>query len=488
MRHPGRFLLFAGAALSALALVILAVVFGHAPIGSVLALAFLAIVAVDSLGARLFGTRGLASTGSTFSNLTTALKRRYDDKFLGAVGWSKGPLGAMIRKVAWSGSNPAFATRVGNSPARSATYATAASKSEDSTYGYTRVNQFTLDWYRDYGRATIDGLLLATAGDKLGSFYDKFVAQIDGILDATMHSFCTKIYRGGYGAIGQIDSSTTLASTTLVLKTPEDVVLFEKGMDIQFAQFENSGALRNSGSVLTVIGVNITNSAGSLVGTLTTNANINTVTGVAANDYIFASGDRNNAASPVRTCVAGLAAWGAIVNNAYTAPSGGENFFGNDRSTDSRLVFNYFDGRGLSEEEAVIKAAVEAVRFGGKPRALFLNPTKYGNLLVQGQARFRPISVKGPYGVGFDGVGVQTQMGEVQVYPDLYCQRQFGWMLEMDSLQVYGAGTSKIPDFITADGMKILRQAADDGIECRVGYYGAAGCDAPIHNTVIQFE
>ncbi len=475
--------------LVATALVAAAVFIAPVPLLNKVGLAFVGLVALDSLGAAMFGSFHLASTGSTFANLTTALKRRYDDKFLGAVGWSKGPLGAMIRKVAWSGSNPVFATRVGNSPARSATYATAASKSEDSTYGYTRVNQFTLDWYRDYSRATIDGLLLATAGDKLGSFYDKFVAQIDGIMDATMHSFCTKVYRGGYGAIGQIDATTNLATTTLVLKTPEDVVLFEKGMDIQLAQFENSGALRNAGAVLTITGVNISNTGGNLVGSLTTNVAISTgIPAAASQDYIFASGDRQNAASPARTCLGGLSAWGSVTNGAFATPTGGENFYGNDRSTDSRLVFNYFDARGMSEEEAVIKAAVEAVRFGGKPKALFLNPTKYGNMLVQGQSRFRPITVKGPYGIGFEGVGVQTQMGEVQVYPDLYCQRQFGWMLEMDSLQVYGAGTSKIPDFITADGNKILRQAADDGIECRVGYYGSQGCDAPIHNTTIQFE
>jgi len=27
----------------------------------------------------------------------------------------------------------------------------------------------------------------------------------------------------------------------------------------------------------------------------------------------------------------------------------------------------------------------------------------------------------------------------------------------------------------------------DDGVETRVGYYATHGCDAPIHNTVIQF-
>jgi hypothetical protein len=212
-----------------------------------------------------------------------------------------------------------------------------------------------------------------------------------------------------------------------------------------------------------------------------------TVTGIQTGDFIFASGDRQNTASPSRTAIAGLAGWGNIIGNAITAPSGGENFFGVDRSTDSRLVFNVFDARQLAVEEACIRAVGEAARFGGKPRAMFLNPTPYEDLLVQGQSRLAPIKAEGPFGVGFDGVELKTQNGNIEVYPDLYCQRQFGWLLEMDSLQVYGAGTHKIPDFITADGNKILRQAADDGVECRVGYYAGMGCDAPIHNTAIQF-
>jgi len=461
--------------------------FVHGPVVNHVVALLIGLAALDSLGAVLFGISVLASTGGTFANLTTALKRRYDDDFLGEVGWSKGALAAMVRKLSWSGSNPVWANRVGNSPARSATYATAATKSEDSTYGFTKVKQWQGTWMKDYGRATIDGLLLATAGDKLGSFYDKFVAQIDGALDATMHSFSTKIYRAGYGQIGQIASGVNLTSNVITLATPEDVVLFEQGMDIQFAQFENSGALRNAGAVLTVTAVNFTfSSSGALVGTVTTNANLNTVTGIATGDYIFASGDRQNNASPVATAIQGLAAWGNILNNAYTAPSGGENFFGNDRSTDSRLSFVYFDARNMSEEEAIIKASVERIRFGGTAGVIFMNPTRYGNLLIQGQARRRPIEIQGPYGIGFKGVALETSKGEVEIYPDLYCQSQFSWMLQMDTLRAYGAGTTKIPDFITADGNKILRQAADDGVECRVGYYGVFGCNAPVKNAVIQ--
>src|SRR6185312_2742583 len=469
------------------AFVVACALFVPGPIAEHIALLLIGCAALDSLCGALFGSRVLASTGGSFANLTTALKRRYDDDFLGEVGWSKGALAAMVRKLSWSGSNPVWANRVGNSPARSATYSVAAAKSEDTTYGFTKVKQWQATWMKDYGRSTIDGLLLATAGDKEGSFYDKFVSQIDGALDATMHSFSTKIYRAGYGQIGQIDPSTNLAAAVITLKTPEDVVLYEQGQDIQFAQFENSGALRNAGAVLTVTSVNFTfSSSNTLVGTLTVNANLNTVTGIAVNDYIFASGDRNNAANPVPTAIQGLAAWGNIINNAFTAPTPGENFFGNDRSMDSRLSFVYFDARNMSEEEAIIKASVERIRFGGTAGTIFMNPTRYGNLLLNGQARRRPIEIVGPYGIGFKGVALETSKGEVEIFPDLYCQSQFSWMLQMDTLRMYGAGTTKIPDFITADGNKILRQSADDGIECRVGYYGAFGCNAPVKNAVIQ--
>ena len=74
------------------------------------------------------------------------------------------------------------------------------------------------------------------------------------------------------------------------------------------------------------------------------------------------------------------------------------------------------------------------------------------------------------------------------MFPDLYCPRKRGYVVDLDTWKVYGAGDSKIPTFLDHDGQKILRQTADDGVEARVGYYGAQGCNAPIFNAVIKFE
>ncbi len=48
------------------------------------------------------------------------------------------------------------------------------------------------------------------------------VAQVDGIMDATMHSFCTKVYRAGFGMIGQVDAATNLATANLIVANLED--------------------------------------------------------------------------------------------------------------------------------------------------------------------------------------------------------------------------------------------------------------------------
>lgn len=440
---------------------------------------FLALTALACLSGMLGRSQGaLGSTGGTYANLTAALKRRYDDNFLGKITWSKGPLAAMLRKKAWSGEFPVYQMRVGNSPARSATYSVAAAKSEDPTYGFTRVKQAQLQWYKDYGRATIDGLLMATASDKMGTVYDKFVAQLDGILDATMHSISTKVYRGGWGCIGQLDPTTNVATAVGILAVREDVVLYEVGMDVVFSSAVNSAVLRNSGGVLTVIGINLA------LGQITFNAAINTNTGTIAGDYMFASGDRQNSATPARLALAGIAAWGPNV-----APTPGENFMNlGDRNNDGRLLGTVVDASSLTEEESLIVAAVEADRVGGKPRMAFFNPTRYGNLLAQGQGRYRPTTVKGPMGIGFDGVVVQTNYGDIRVFSDRYCPRDMGVVLEMDAWTVYGAGTSRLPDFITADGNKILRQTADDGVECRVGAYDSMGTNAPCHNVTLAFS
>ena len=475
-----RFLAFISAAL--VAAVVIAFGVNHGFTFGTLGVALIGLAALDALAGSM-GVHVLGTTGGSFTNLSDALKIRYDDPFLGRVTWSKGVAAAMIKKASWSGRLPAFKIRTGNTPARSASYAKTAAKSEDATYGFTRIKEAQVPWVRDYSRATIDGLVLRSAGDKSGTPFDDMVDQIDGALDATMHSFSSKVYRNGFGCIGNISTGTNLATTTLGLAIPEDVYLYEIGMDLTFSSADSTATLRNSGGILTVTAIQ------HQAGTLTVNAAINTNTGTTNGDFIFVDGDRQNSATPTRQALGGFDAW-----LPTAAPAGGENFYNlGDRNNDGRLLGTRIDTTtgtyaGATEEAAIIAAITEASRVGGKPRTAFLNPTRFENLILTGMARYRPTTVTGPANIGFSGVTFTTSYGDVRVFPDLFCPRQRGYVVDLDTWKVYGAGDSKIPTFLDHDGMKILRQTADDGVEARVGYYGAQGCNAPIQNAVIKFE
>lgn len=410
----------------------------------------------------------MAAPAATIAALGAGLRRRYSDKFVSAIEWSAGPAAAQVRKIGWTGF-PTWAMRVGNSPARSATFATAQSLAGNA---YTNIVQPVIPTYmQDYGLATIEGRLMKAAANKEGALYDKMVAQIDGIMKGTMHSFATKIYRSGYGELSTINAATNLTTTSLQLAFPEDAVLFEIGQFVQFAA-SNTAAMRNAGATLQVLGIDYG------AGILTMSANINTVTGVAVGDTIYSQDDRGTGASPTKICISGFEAQ----FNDNTA------LFGVTRSNDGRLRGYSFSGQGRTEEDVLIEGLAESDRFGGNVDVVYMNPTRMRNLVKLAMGRYRPTVTKGPAGIGFKGISLVTATGrEVNVFADRYCPylRIFG--IESESLQLFCADKPNIPAFLDDDGNTVLRLASADGVEARVGYYAELGCNAPIHNFCATF-
>jgi hypothetical protein len=418
--------------------------------------------------------------GGSFTNAQKGLRLRYDKNFRGYVGWSKGVAAAMIDKVKWSGKQAVIPIRVGNSPARSASFSKAQTKSGTK---FTKLENFVLSWMKDYGVARVEGLLMEAASDSEGQLFDDMCAQIDGGLDSIVHSFSQKIYRNGFGCKGVIASTTNVATANLVLDKREDAVLFEVGEDLVFSDSDHADALRGSGASLSILSITDDGSTATLV----MSAALNTVTGTVVGDFIFADGDRQDSATPSMLCIPGFDAW-------LLTPSAGADFTAVDRSLDFRLAgvqINATAGQylGANEEDLLIAAVTESGRFGGKPRLCFMNPTRYQNLISLGMTRFRPTTVKGPAGIGFSGVAVQTSYGEVEVFADPYCPVRRSYVIDRSTLKYYGIGNAEVPRFLNHDSAgNILRIADDDGVESRYGYYGTVGCNAPIKNAIIIHE
>lgn len=419
--------------------------------------------------------------GSSYTNVNDALMLNYDTNYRGKVGWSKGVLAAMITKQKWSGLRPVIPIRSGSSPAVSSSFANARTQ---AGIQYSKVEQFLPSWTKKYGIAQVEGLIIAASSDSKGGIYDKYCVQLDGIMEGIMNQFSTEVYRDGFGSIGRIATAAqgqVLASTRLQLANPEDVVHFQRGMRLVASSANATAVLRDAGAVATVSGIENLQ-----LGYVTLTGN---VTGAWASatfgDYLFVEGNRENSATPTPQTLSGLDGWFPA-----TVTAGVDYASGVDRSTDALLRGTVIDisTSTMNEEDAILEATTSSMRFGGQLERMvyFTNPTNFKKLMKLGMNRFRPTTVKGPYGVGFQGIKVQTDSGEIPVFSDPYCPVQRSYLVELDSFKFYGCGSAEVPRFLDHDGSgKILRLNDEDAVQATAGYYGCCGSNKPVVNVVV---
>lgn len=416
--------------------------------------------------------------GSSFANINDALMLNYDEPYRGKVGWSKGVLAGLIKKQKWSGLRPVIPIRSGSSPAVSSTHAVALAAASTK---YTKIEQFLPSWTKKYGIAQIEGLVIAAASDNKGAIFDKYSAQLDGIMEGIMNQFSIEVYRDGFGSVGRIASDTVLASTRLRLANPEDAVHFQRDGAYQISSANSTAVFRDAGAVGTCAGIEDLQK-----GWVTLTQNVNAAwPSVAVGDFIFIQGNRENSATPTPLTISGLDAWFPA-----TVTAGVDFASGVDRSTDALLrgVVIDISTTTMNEEDAIFEATTASARYGGDLGEMmyFTNPTNFKKLMKLGQNRFRPTTVMGPYGVGFRGVKVQTDKGEIPVMPDPYCPVQRSYLLELESVKFYGCGSAEVPRFLDHDGSgQILRLNDQDAVQATAGYYGCIASNKPVVNSVV---
>ena len=83
--------------------------------------------------------------------------------------------------------------------------------------------------------------------------------------------------------------------------------------------------------------------------------------------------------------------------------------------------------------------------------------------------------------VGFDALVLNGPRGRMKVIPDHNCQPNVAWMLQLNTWSLNTLGAA--PQILDADGAgTMLRIAALDAYEVRIGYYGNIACNAPGYN------
>lgn len=401
------------------------------------------------------------------TNLTAwdnALKQYYRAEAVKDLVYKSHPFLEMVSKdTRFRGKNAPVPIYYGRPQGRSATFATAQSNASAS-----KIGEFLMTRKKNYGVVTIDGETMEAAQGDEYTFLNAVTTEIDGALKSVGDALSRNLFRTASGSIGRIAATTTLASTSIDLTDPNDVLNFEVGMKLVASSADGGGSVR-AGSV-TVEAVDRSKYTASSTDQITTNVNISTgITSPAANDYLFVEGDYDQG-------VAGLASW-----IPTSAPTSGDSFFGQDRSADpTRLGGNRYDGSGDTIEEALIEGAALAAREGGEPDVCFMSFSDFVSLEKALTSQVQR-SVVETERFSYRSLELYAPHGIVKVVPDKDCPKGVAYMLQMDTWSLMSIGEPV--RILEHDGQRMLRQSSDDGIEVRVGFYGNLACTAPGFNT-----
>jgi hypothetical protein len=284
--------------------------------------------------------------------------------------------------------------------------------------------------------------------------------QTDGARYAFARSMSRMAWGNGGGARAQLASTTVLASTNLDLRSPADIVGFEPGMQLEFASDDGSAASpagrRGAPDRLTVVTVNRE------IQRVITNANLSTVNSITVNDFVFRRGDYAAAMSGER-------GW-----NPITAPGGGDNFMGMDRSVGdvSRQSGYRINGAGKPKEETLVDAMVIAHENGMSVNRCFVNSRDFGDITKEMGSKVVLSDVKTREAdIGFKGFVVHGAVGQVEVVAEADVPRGYFWLVDPDLITLRTAGDC--PMILNEDKVGAIRfMMTDDAYQSQLGAYG----------------
>lgn len=351
--------------------------------------------------------------------------------------------------------------------------------------GPTTSRKFNVTLASDYAATWIDELTIRKAANDRGAFVNARKFEIDGLLRQLGNSLAHALYRAGDGTVGRGDGAYSVAGNVITLLTRADTKFFGLGMVLDFIA-NSSGAPSGAARVVATQRVVVTkidedagtvtcalDVTGAAVVALSTN-----YTAIANTDWIAPIGDYNSLfASTGAVKIRGLSAWIPL-----TAPSGGESFYGTDRSTfPTRLAGSRLNDSTAPAEDSIMVLAEMMHERGANPDFVVVSPRQFTKMSKRMNARVEFDSAGGTANYGFMKFMVATSAGMLPVYADPDCPEDRGYILTLSTWAIKHLG---LPEIVTSDGLSALRRPGLDQIEIRCRYYAQLVCYAPGHNGV----
>lgn len=313
-----------------------------------------------------------------------------------------------------------------------------------------------------FGVVTIDGEAALASKGNTKAWYDLITTETDSVLIELGSALAFDLYRDTYGLRGRVSS---ISSNTITLTEPSDARNFMPGMTL-IGDDTATGASPRSGTTFVV-------SVDESAGTVTVD-DVTDISGLTGNDYLFRVGDPG-------TCMEGLG-----VCTPLTAPAYGvDSFRGVDRGVDpNRLAGSRLNDATLNAEVALQRLAVQISMVGRTHNVdeAYLHPTHFFNAAQRLNAKVEYSGGGGTADYGFQNLTLHTAAGSIKVFADPDCPLNRGYVTKSGSQYIKHLGG--LPHIIDLDGMPMLRQNEENGIEARVESFCNLIQDDPSANGV----
>jgi hypothetical protein len=420
--------------------------------------------------------------GNTVSSADALLKNLYSDDEVENALFEDHPFFGMVPKDEKSvGRQFEFPVVIGAGMGRSASFTVAQTMA-----GLTGeiVRKFNVTLVSNHADATASSEIVMESQSNEGAFLQ--MVQLIG--DDQLSNFGTDVakslFRNGSGSRGVISTATTIASSSLKLTNPLDILNFEVGMQLDVAAAEVSGSTRAYGSGahgLYVSAVNYDTFTLTIATTPVpggTPVNMNDATDgiptIAHGDFIYCKGDRNSK-------ISGVEAW-----IPYGGPSA-TTFFGVDRTVNpTRLAGRYLDGTAAYTIGAILEDAIAKVyTVGGKITHFFMTPRAFAEFSKELGSKAQLVDVSSTNAqIGYTGIKVAGGKGTVVCVPDPDCPSDRIYGVNMAKWQL--RSIKKAVHIWELDGKVWLRAPSDSGMEIRFFSMAQLVCKSPRDNITIK--
>lgn len=395
------------------------------------------------------------------------LKTKFADGRLPSAQYEETPFIATLRHIEdFGGDNYVFALQTENPQGSSGNFEIALAAMYQSEY-----NRFTIERANHFGLASVTGEAMEAAEGKPNAMVNLWENETNCASAGELKALEIYAFGDGTGVLGQISSTSNLASTTITLTQPADVTKFDFNMLINVVNDRTMSPTTLPGAAR-VIGLNRDLGTVTLSGTWAA-----AFSGIAVSYYITRAGDSARAGvNP--SVITGVKQW---VQGGATPGT----LWGLNRNPDPvRRAGQALDLTGIPMEDALIKmAAKRRLQYRRGKMVCWVNTEDLGALITSlgGKATYPKTQMKSSFAdVSFEGVEFEGSGQRFTIMDSPFVDVGDVLMLTMESF--YLKTLKPAPHLLDFDSNNFLRMENADSYQVRFASRCQTACDMPVAN------